>query len=734
MRSLFSVSLAAWLLVLGHPRPVGAGPLSTVVGSVLDPNGAAVPGASVTLRPESGEATGARETITDAQGRFTIDALEPGRYLLTASLPGFAAVEARVDLHPGTRATESLRLQVQRVAESVEVRGVPGDAAATPSRTLIDRLDLQHIPGALRAGSLAAVIDTVPSATVAHDQLHVRGSHEVGYEVDGVPVPTSALGSRLALLFDPKDVKAIEFDRGTFSAEYGGQSSGVFNIVTRSGFDQPRSGEGTLIAAQQGTVEGAASYGDHTDRLAWFGQGSANRTGLGLTPPAVVALHDTAWGGGASGKVWTQAGNAGLVTLTGSGRADSFQIPVTPDEPDDNTQAERNAFLTVRWQQAGSGRSTWSLTPYYHFSRIALNPSAAGSVTASSDDRRLHAVGLNTDWSLTRGRHDVLAGASAEAGLLRDNYFLPALGNQPVPIGDRVRHAGTSQAVYVEDRYRPSEAVTTSVGLRWDRAQAWESEQALEPRGGAWVRLPGLPFTAHVAAGRFFQAPPLQSLGVGGAQFAALGDQAFLFVRAERDTRWETGVSADGRWGRIDVTYYQTRATNYLDHEQLGASSLFLPVNLAEARLRGLEVTAASPAGRRIRARVVYAHAYAEARRPITGGLGDIEALGGGWFYLDHDERDSATAALDVVPTRRSWVHASLHYGSGFLLGDGPAHLPSHVSADLAGGFTLRARWFAEFEADNLTDRRYPINLSSEFNGTHIAPPRSLGTRLRVTF
>jgi outer membrane receptor protein involved in Fe transport len=46
----------------------------------------------------------------------------------------------------------------------------------------------------------------------------------------------------------------------------------------------------------------------------------------------------------------------------------------------------------------------------------------------------------------------------------------------------------------------------------------------------------------------------------------------------------------------------------------------------------------------------------------------------------------------------------------------------------------LRSRWSAALEVENLTNRQYLINLSSEFNGPHVAGPRSVGVRLRLSF
>jgi outer membrane receptor protein involved in Fe transport len=187
--------------------------------------------------------------------------------------------------------------------------------------------------------------------------------------------------------------------------------------------------------------------------------------------------------------------------------------------------------------------------------------------------------------------------------------------------------------------------------------------------------------------------------------------------------------------GSVDVTWYDNHATNFLDHEQLGDSSVFLPVNIAQARLRGLEMSASSAPGRPLRVRLVYAHAYAQGLGSVTGGLGDIEPrAASGYYFLDHDERNSATGSVDWTITPSAWTHVSISYGSGFLRADGPEHLPSHVTGDVSAGFSFAGRWSAAVDVLNVTDRRYFVNLSSEFNGTHVARPRTVTMRLCARF
>ena len=49
---------------------------------------------------------------------------------------------------------------------------------------------------------------------MVHDQLHVRGGHQVTWAIDGVPVPNTNIATNVGPQFDPKDVDYMEVQRG----------------------------------------------------------------------------------------------------------------------------------------------------------------------------------------------------------------------------------------------------------------------------------------------------------------------------------------------------------------------------------------------------------------------------------------------------------------------------------------------------------------------------------------
>ncbi|MEP7365104.1 MAG: carboxypeptidase regulatory-like domain-containing protein [Acidobacteriota bacterium] len=128
---------------------------ATLAGAVLDPSGAAVPGA--TLRLVELRRNIPRETTTDEIGYYRFSSLEPGDYSLEVSLTGFAKTEIRL-LTLRARDRQSLRisLQLSSVKQSMDITGKEDILASDPSfGAVVDQRSIQTLPLAGRS------IDTI---------------------------------------------------------------------------------------------------------------------------------------------------------------------------------------------------------------------------------------------------------------------------------------------------------------------------------------------------------------------------------------------------------------------------------------------------------------------------------------------------------------------------------------------------------------------------------------------
>jgi outer membrane receptor protein involved in Fe transport len=183
----------------------------------------------------------------------------------------------------------------------------------------------------------------------------------------------------------------------------------------------------------------------------------------------------------------------------------------------------------------------------------------------------------------------------------------------------------------------------------------------------------------------------------------------------------------------LDVDHYHTNARNFLDHDEIGNSNIFIPLTDAAALISGTEVSLRSPElWGRVQWRVAYANAIGKGLGPITGGL--IEAADTNYFYLDHDQRNGFSTVLSLKLPHGFWATPGVNFGSGFVNGDGPGHLPSHTTVDLALGKDVGEKWSFALNGTNVLNTRYLIDSSNTFGGTHTVNPRQLYAEVRYRF
>src|SRR5262249_53726387 len=149
-------------------------------------------------------------------------------------------------------------------------------------------------------------------------------------------------------------------------------------------------------------------------------------------------------------------------------------------------------------------------------------------------------------------------------------------------------------------------------------------------------------------------------------------------------------------------------AHNLFDHDALGNSNVFFPLALGHARIHGWEATAKSPRVAGAQFHLVYSHQYAQWAGGVSGGVvGDdvCDTL----CYLDHDQRDTLAAGFNVALPWRATADFSVNYGSGFLDGDGPGHLPSHTAFDVAVSKSFGEKLLLGITGLNLSNNHYML-------------------------
>src|SRR5689334_11687710 len=339
-----------WVVALGGIA--SATIFGSVSGLIHDPQHRPVQGAQVRLSAATSNFSKVMES--DEQGEFRFGAIPVGRYLVTVTVAGFAIEEQKLEITSSRDAKVHFSLRVTQATETVEVRdqALTVNPESSTTQSVISRQDIASAPGADQSNSLAMITNFVPGAYMVHDQLHIRGGHQISWLLDGVPVPNTSIASNVGPQFDPKDIDYLEVQRGGYSAEYGDRTYGVFNVVTRSGFERNRQAELVASYGSFNNTNDQISFGDHTERFAYYGSLSGYRTDLGLETPSTQVLHDQGAGLGIfSSLIFNKTPNDQLRLVT-SARGDHYQIPNDPEQHADgirDVENERDAFANFTW-------------------------------------------------------------------------------------------------------------------------------------------------------------------------------------------------------------------------------------------------------------------------------------------------------------------------------------------------------------------------------------------------
>jgi len=222
---------------------------ASLAGTVTDPSGAVVPGASVTIRAL---ATGTeRNTVSDSAGSFTAPSLQPGDYTVTVNAAGFGKfMVEKVTLEVGAQVTVNAKLAVSSSGETVQVEGA-SPAIETQTMTVgqvIDRETVQQIPlngrhfldlTNLTPGTVIPPNNgnlTAPSRGLGANSFVTAGNREDtnNFQINGINLNDM---TQSQITFQPSINTTSEFKiiNSTFSAEFGRSSGSIVNVSTRSG-------------------------------------------------------------------------------------------------------------------------------------------------------------------------------------------------------------------------------------------------------------------------------------------------------------------------------------------------------------------------------------------------------------------------------------------------------------------------------------------------------------------
>jgi iron complex outermembrane receptor protein len=264
---------------------------ATVAARVVEPTGAALPGANVVLR---NPATGARQhgTSTDSTGAFALRGVAPGRYRLRVSFVGYTSHTDTLTLRAGDTVRDTIALRPQALAQNevvvttrrAEPRVDPVTVSNLPSAEIDRRLGVQDVPSLLE-GTPSTTSHSQNGNGIGYSTLRIRGfdQRRLAVSINGVPQndPEDFNVFWANLYGLQSSIEDIQVQRGAGSSQYGSVGiGGAINIVTDPFEPTPylrvRTGAGSFDTQRYSVTANSGLLGDRYVLNARFSRVTSN--------------------------------------------------------------------------------------------------------------------------------------------------------------------------------------------------------------------------------------------------------------------------------------------------------------------------------------------------------------------------------------------------------------------------------------------------------------------------
>ncbi len=465
-------AIAATLLLA-----VAATQAQSITGTVVDPTGAVVPNATVEIHNPVSRYD--RSTTTDASGKFSFPNVPFNPYHLNVTAPGFAPYAQDVEVRSAVPIDTPIKLRVASDVTAVTVEA-GGDLVENDpiSHTDVDKNLFDRLPLASQSSSLSALV-TQATAGVAADSnglFHGLGDHaENSFSLDGQPITDQQ--SKVFSNQVPLDsVQSLEVIQGAPPAEYGGKTSLIINVTTRSGqgMKTPH-GDVSASYGSFGTANVGLNVGYGGENWGNFLSASGLNSGRFLDPPEFAVMHDKGNEENFFDRVDYKFSNADAILLNLEYTRSWFQNPNSFDQQfhninnagvltdpltgaplgqTDQVSQIKTYNIAPTWTHLIGSSTVFAFGGYVRKDQYNYYPSANPFNDLSPDlqsetvtqNRKLTNAGLRSSLSYVKGIHNVkLGGVYQQTFLTEDDRIgivdptlVPGLGcldanGQPIP-------------------------------------------------------------------------------------------------------------------------------------------------------------------------------------------------------------------------------------------------------------------------------------------------------------
>jgi hypothetical protein len=759
---------SAFIFLLLSSLSAHATVFATIHGVVHDAQHRPIANAQITILA-AGSAFSLKAN-TAANGTFEIAQVPIGVYKLSISANGFAEYVQPLTITSASNPVLHIPLAVAGSEESVVVSAAgysAAEAEATSPTTLVTRADIDETPGASRTLGMQMITDFVPGSYMNHNMLHIRGGHQTSWLIDGVSIPNTKISSNVGPQIDPKDIDEIETQRGSYQADVGDRTYGIFNVLPRNGFERNHEAELLLSGGNLYSGEAQLSLGDHSSKTAWYVSGTGSRSNYGLETPVAETRHDSTNSESVFASLLRNQTARDQLRIDAQFRNDFFQIPYDPD-PNDweqqsdyynsyglrDRQREQDSFLIFNWVRTLSPKATFELAPFYHFNQAKYDSPDADFPVATTWHQTSNYAGAQADLHATVGPNNFTGGLYSFYQHEHDLFGLQindeSFPDASVPKTTATQNAGIAE-FHFADQLKIGRYLSLYGGMRISSYHAGLNENAAYPRIGATFAVPHLRWVFRGYYGHYFQPAPVQTVSSTLLDYvhSQPGQNAFVPIPSERDEEHQFGVTIPWRGWTVDINNSRNRVNNFLDHANVGESNIYFPIAVDGALIRSWELAIRSLQLAHFgQFHLAYSNQIAEQRGAVTGGFtctdpdNDACTEGPDYVPVDHDQRHTLNTGFTAKLPMRSWFASNVYYGSGFANGlegadvgpyNGP-YLPAHTTFDSSFGHSFGERLSFAVSAVNVTNHRILQDNSITVGGFHFNDPRMISAQVRYRF
>jgi hypothetical protein len=707
------------------------GNAGTIEGTVVDPAGAAVARAAVTIH---NPVTGYRQsTAAGADGTFRFVNIPPNSYHLEVTASGFAVFAQDVSIRSAIPIQLKATLALAGAQTSVTVEGSGDLIEVDPSSHIdADRSLIMKLPSVDPAGGLSQAI-TYSTGGVAADGnglFHPLGDHaQSTFVIDGQPI-SDQQSKVFSTQLPTSAIQSMEVVTGTPDAEFGDKSSLVANITTRSGLGTPRLfGNVDATYGSFGTPGGSVGLGFGNAKIGNFLALEGVRSGRFLDTPEFTPFHDIGNSETIFDRFDYQPNGQNVFHLNLFAARNWIQIPNTYDTlGQDQHQRVLTWSLAPGFQHTFNAHALLTVNPYIRkdqFNYYASRDPFADTPSTQSQARQLLNWGVKSDLSLSSGPHDLKIGIDMKQTRLLENFgfgitdptfnpvCLDSNGNSagPSDLTDPANCAGAGLqanpnvslglipfdltrggslfafhathninqiAFYVQDSIKAGNFLF-KIGFRGEHYDGLVSANGFDPRAGIAYNIKKTGTVLRVAYARTFETPFNENLllsnatGVGGFAQNVFGANAVAIQPGQRN-QFNTGLQQSiGRYLLLDADYFWKFTHSSYDFSTLLNTTLTFPISWHNSKLDGVTGRLSTTNLHGFQAYWTFGHTRARYFPPEVGGLISQGApLAGGVFRIDHDQAFQSTGVFRYQHKSNEWVSLTWRYDSGLVVSGVP--------------------------------------------------------------